>query len=141
MAKLIRFLDTTGRPRVVVNVDLIQSVDDRSDPTDPADGVKLNLTNRMVRVSNTVDEVIETVNAGTQPDYELDENGVFVGYRKAGSPAPAAPAPAAEAESEVLGKSTGFGAEDAGESPALAPAPASRGKLAPAKTAKTAFGK
>lgn len=78
MAKIVTFLDVAGRPTISINVELVWRVQDRVEANEP---VTIRSKGDSVNVGNEKAEVIEIINSGVTPDYDLDENGVLKGYK------------------------------------------------------------
>lgn len=100
MAKMVKFLDLNGRPTIIVNSEMALRV---YMPVEPTDGIKVALRGEAVTVGNELDEVLEILNSGTSPEYDLDDEGVRVDYvdpRKPAKPAGINRAPNVQPTSE-----------------------------------------
>jgi len=85
MAKMVTFLDLNGRPTIIVNSDQALRV---FMPVELNEGIKIALRGESVVVGNDLEEVLEILNSGKSPDYDLDEAGVRVDYVDPRKPAP-----------------------------------------------------
>lgn len=150
MAQIITLLDTAGKPRVFINADRVNKISDRIEATD---GITVHLQGDAVRVGGKLEDVIEIINSGTSPDYEVDENGVWVDWEDPRKPK-VTPESVFVNQSKVTPAEAvaraGFGADvevtPAADEPADKPEekakpPSSTTALKPVGAAKTAFGK
>lgn len=78
MATIVTLLDVAGRPTLNINADQVLRIQDRVDATEP---VIVRMRGDSVNTGMDVKDVIEVINSGVTPDYDLDENGVLVGYK------------------------------------------------------------
>lgn len=162
---IVTLLDIVGRPRIFLNPDMVVQIHPAVDVTE---ATRVELAHRSISTSQSPQEVAAIINAKKSPEYEVDENGVVVGYAIA-RPATAADIArgeearkrsqaAAEAVKEAAIATSGFGAdfdEDEAEAeeenpPEKTPSEGSKADekpkppasgLRPVAAAKSSFGK
>lgn len=161
---IVTLLDIIGRPRIFINPEMVIQIHAAADVTE---ATRVELAHRSISTSQSPQEVMDIINTKQSPAYEVDENGVVVGYAIArpateadlarGEEARKRSQAAAEQAKANAIATAGFGAEldeDEGEdeaenppekTPAESkaddkPKPPASG-LRPVSAAKTAFGK